>query len=282
MVSGLSGSGKSIALQALEDLDYYCIDNLPAGLLPGFVHELLDRTESSVRAAVGIDSRNRLFLEDATKSLEALKQLDIDYRIIFLEADEEVLLKRYSETRRRHPLTDGSTSLIEGVRQELNLLAPLSTAADHHIDTTALTPHELRDIIRDYAGAGEGIGLSLLFESFGYKYGTPKNADFVFDVRCLPNPYWKEELRPLTGLDRPTQLFLQSHNDVVRMEDQIYHFINSWLPGFEGDNRSYITVAIGCTGGHHRSVFLVDRLARRFKASRERVLTRHRDILETE
>lgn len=279
IVSGLSGSGKSIALQALEDLGYYCIDNLPAPLLPHFAEQLLTNESQEYRnAAVSIDSRNRDFLHSLSVNLAALETLGLEYRIIFLEADEPVLVKRYSETRRKHPLTDNKTSLIEGIRSERALLAPLSDRADQRINTTHTTPHELRATIRDYAGATDAVGPSLLFESFGYKYGTPLDADFVFDVRCLPNPYWESELRDLSGLDPAVVEFLEPHSQVQHMITQIREFIDHWLPDFKAENRSYITVAIGCTGGRHRSVYIAQRLADYFSEKQLNVQTRHREL----
>jgi RNase adapter protein RapZ len=279
IVSGLSGSGKTIALQALEDMGYYCIDNLPAVLLPHFAEQLLSQQTRAVRnAAVSIDSRNREFLESLPANLDALGRLGIDYRILFLEADENTLLRRYSETRRRHPLTDKDTPLVEGIRLERQLLVPLSDAAARHIDTTSATPHELRGWVRDFAGGESASALSLQFVAFGYKHGTPLDADFVFDVRCLPNPYWKTDLRSLSGLDPAVVDFLEAHDDVVNMTEQIRDFIERWLPRFRAENRSYITVAIGCTGGQHRSVYVVRRLSSYFAGRDFNVQTRYREL----
>lgn len=279
IVSGLSGSGKSIALQALEDLGYYCIDNLPAVLLPHFAEQLLtDENRGDTHAAVSIDSRNRNFLESLPVNLEALEKLGQKYRIIFLEADEPILIKRYSETRRKHPLTDRDTPLIEGIRSEKVLLAPLADRADKRINTTNTTPHELKALVRDYAGAADAAHPSLLFESFGYKHGTPLDADFVFDVRCLPNPYWEPELKELSGLDDPVIDFLDQQAPVQDMSFQIRDFIATWLPSFKAENRSYITVAIGCTGGRHRSVYIAQKLADHFSEQRLNVNTRHREL----
>jgi UPF0042 nucleotide-binding protein len=282
IISGLSGSGKSIALQALEDLGYYCIDNLPAVLLAQLVTELL-RDESNApridRIAVSIDSRNRRFLASLQSNLNALQQRGLAYRLIFLEADDPVLIKRFSETRRRHPLTDEGTPLIDGIRRERALLAPLSNNATRHINTSQTTPHELRRLMRDIAGGEDWAGLILLFESFGYKHGAPLDADFVFDVRCLPNPHWQPELRLLTGLDGPVAGFLDKHETVLEMIKQIRSFIETWLPSFEAEQRSYITVAIGCTGGRHRSVYIAQQLGDYFATRRINVQTRHRELL---
>ncbi len=279
IVSGLSGSGKTLALQALEDLGYYCIDNLPAVLLPHFAREFLGQTESGfTNCAVGIDSRNRGFLGSLPDNLRALGDLGLDYKIIFLEAEESILIKRYSETRRRHPLTDRDTPLLEGIRREKTFLAPLSDGAARRINTSNTTPQELRGLVRDFAGGEIGPSLTLLFESFGYKHGPPVDADFVFDVRCLPNPYWKPELRPFNGLQTEIVGFLEGHEDVVLMIDHIRNFIETWLPRFKAENRSYITVAIGCTGGQHRSVYVAHKLADYFRAQPLNVQVRHREL----
>ena len=282
IISGLSGSGKSIALQMLEDLGYYCIDNLPAVLLPQFADELkMHDQQSMTNAAVSIDSRNRSFLASLPQTLEDLDKRGLDYQIIFLEADEPILLKRFSETRRKHPLTDDSTPLIDGIRLEKKLLAPLSESAAIRIDTTYTTPWELRTLVRDFTSGADVAEPSLLFESFGYKHGTPLDADFVFDVRCLPNPYWESELRPLTGLDEPVKEYLANNSLVNKMIDRIAQFIDEWLPQFEAENRSYITVAIGCTGGQHRSVYIAQCLNDYFSTRRVNVQTRHRELPES-
>jgi len=279
IISGLSGSGKSIALRALEDLDYYCVDNLPAVLLPQMGQELLAQAENGVRkAAVSIDSRNRDFLESLPENLDALKLLGLDYQIIFMEADESILIKRYKETRRKHPLTDDKTSLTEGIALEKELLLPLSDSANMRVDTTWRTPHDLRALMRAVVGKRDEGRLLVLFESFGYKHGTPLDADFVFDVRCLPNPYWKPDLRPLTGRDEPVAEFLAEHDIVGEMVKQIRDFLSNWMPSFKRENRSYVTVAIGCTGGQHRSVYTVERLAERFMLEEVDVQIRHREL----
>ena len=279
IVSGLSGSGKTVALQALEDLGYYCIDNLPADLLPHFTGALRDKGgQGSRRAAVSIDARNRGFLENLADSLQALEAQGLEPRILFLEADDATLFKRFSETRRRHPLTDAATPLAEAIRQERRLLAPLAARATRQIDTSATTPHELRARVRDIAGGLGAQGVSLLFQSFGYKHGAPLDADFVFDVRCLPNPYWEEALRARSGRDPEVADFLRSHAEVNQMIDEIAAFLERWLPAFDAEDRSYITVGIGCTGGQHRSVYVADRLAEHFARRRLDVHVRHREL----
>lgn len=279
LVSGLSGSGKSIALQALEDMGYYCIDNLPANLLSRFAEEVINHSEDGLTdCAVSIDSRNRRFMRSLPANLDELEQLGLSYKILFLEADEEILVQRFSETRRKHPLTDQRTALVEGIRREKELLEPLAAAAARRIDTSDTTSQELRGLVRDFAGREIGESLALLFESFGYKHSVPRDADFVFDVRCLPNPHWEPDLQPLSGLDPEVQEFLVNSTNVGEMISQIRDFIEYWLPAFQAENRSYITVAIGCTGGQHRSVFVADHLARHFKSKPFNVQVRHREL----
>ena len=279
IVSGLSGSGKSIALQALEDLGFYCIDNLPAGLLPHFGEQLRAAKHDALKqTAVGIDARNRAFLDALPKSLKRLEALGVSYRIIFLEADEAVLLKRFKETRRKHPLTDKDTPLLEGIRLERKLLEPLSFNPALRVDTTHTTPHELRTRVQDFAQGEDSSGMTLLFESFGYKNGTPTDADFVFDVRCLPNPHWQPELRPFTGRDPEIGSFLEQHAPVHQMYDDLRALLERWLPGFQAERRSYMTIAIGCTGGQHRSVYLVERLAAHFTKLGFKTQIRHREL----
>ena len=279
IVSGLSGSGKSIALQALEDMGFYCIDNLPAALLPHFAKQVINtKADNFKNAAVGIDARNRSFLDAVPQSLEEIKSLGFKYRIIFLEAEESVLVKRFKETRRKHPLTDEETPLLEGIRLEKTLLEPLSFGASRRIDTTHTSPQELRHLIHDFARGEDTEGMTVLFESFGYKHGTPLDADYVFDVRCLPNPYWELELRKFSGLDAPVVAFLEQHTLVNTMFEQLCKFLEDWLPRFEDEYRSYITIALGCTGGQHRSVYLVQKLADYFSKKGLKTQIRHREL----
>ena len=283
IVSGLSGSGKSVALQSLEDIGYYCIDNLPAILLLEFSRQLPTRIGAASLdqwpgAAVSIDSRNKSFLADLDDNLGQLEEQGVHYRILFLEAEEQKLVRRYSETRRKHPMTDSRTSLLEGIRRETELLRPLQDRAEKIIDTTDTTPHELRGLVRDFAGSGAASGILLLLESFGFKHGVPREADFVFDVRCLPNPYWDESLRSSTGLDQPVREFLAGHAPVQDMIDDIFGFLARWVPGFTAENRSYITVAVGCTGGQHRSVYICERLGELFDDTDINVQVRHREL----
>ena len=278
VISGLSGSGKSIALQTLEDLDYFCVDNLPVGLLPALADQLR-QSGGTVHAAVSIDARN--LPDDLARFpaiLQAVKGMGLAVQIIFLDAADEVLLKRYSETRRRHPLGRGDRSLREAIQQERGLLATLAVAADLRVDTSALNLYQLRDLIRERVVGRKAGTLSLLFQSFGYKRGIPGDADLVFDVRCLPNPYWEAGLRQLTGEDPAVVAFLESHPEVSAMFADIREFLDRWIPAYEANNRSYLTVAIGCTGGHHRSVYLATRLAQHYRSQRDQVLIRHREL----
>ncbi|HLE93227.1 MAG: RNase adapter RapZ [Sulfuricaulis sp.] len=279
IVSGLSGSGKTIALQALEDTGFYCIDNLPAVLLSHFAGLLSDLRNSAImNVAIGLDVRNRAFLADLPNSLSELRTRGIQYRIIFLEAEESILVKRFKETRRKHPMLDHQTPLVEAIRAEKELLGPLSFDASLRIDTTHTSPHELRSQVRNFAHGEETAGVTLLFESFGYKHGTPLDADFVFDVRCLPNPYWQSDLRQYTGLDEPVERFLTQYPEVQEMYDGIRGFLEKWLPRFEREDRTYLTIAIGCTGGQHRSVYLVRRLAVYFSDNGIKTQVRHREL----
>jgi UPF0042 nucleotide-binding protein len=277
VISGLSGSGKSIALRALEDLGYYCVDNLPAGLLSAFAGHFRDRP-ATTRAAVSIDSRSREPLDALPARLDELRAGGLECRVIFLSAQESVLIKRYSETRRKHPLTDAGTVLAEGIRREQELLAPLCDAAALHLDTTHMAAQELRSRIRAFADAQAVPSLSLLFESFGYKHGTPGDADIVFDVRCLPNPYWRIELRHLSGRDPAVIRYLEEQPSVADMVTRIRAFLEHWLPAFRAEARTYITVAVGCTGGQHRSVYIAERLAREFSGAADHVQIRHREL----
>lgn len=279
IVSGLSGAGKSIALHTLEDMGYYCVDNLPVGLLQAFASEMQSGERSLYEnAAVGIDARNCLRdLRHFPDTVQALRKTGLSVEIFFLQAEDETLLKRFSETRRKHPLTGDGLSLADAIRLERELLGPIAANADLILDTTRTHIHQLRDLLRDRARKSAPT-LSLLFQSFGYKHGVPSDADFVFDVRCLPNPHWEPELRPLSGLDREVAAFLEKQPLVSQLYEEIRSFLETWIPRFEEDNRSYMTVALGCTGGQHRSVYMAERLARHFRRNRIHVLTRHREL----
>lgn len=280
IVSGLSGSGKSIALQTLEDLDYYCVDNLPLELLKPFVREILARENGLQRTtAVGIDARNfRDELVRFPEFIAELRQSGLAVEILFLQATDEILLKRYSETRRKHPLSLEGVPLLEAIRRERRLLEPIAAHADLIIDTSHTNIHELRQLLRNRLHDTPLGSVSILFQSFGFKHGIPADADFVFDVRCLPNPHWEPLLRPLTGLDAKVIGFLVDQPDVVQMIEDLRQFLETWIPRFEIGSRSYLTVAIGCTGGRHRSVYIAEVLARHFAQKRRNVMTRHREL----
>ncbi|MFN2308494.1 MAG: RNase adapter RapZ [Gammaproteobacteria bacterium] len=280
IVSGLSGSGKSVALHTLEDLDHYCIDNLPVALLEPFAQQLLDNPSiDQDKAAVGIDARTPSDeLQRFPQILKRLRERGIDCEILYLQASDDTLLKRFSETRRRHPLSKGNVSLADAIRRERSLLEPISANASLHIDTTHTNVHQLRDLVQERVGAKASDSLSLLFKSFGFKHGVPEDADFVFDVRCLPNPHWNAHLRPLTGLDPDVAAYLNQQPLVDTMFVEIRNFLAAWIPHFENENRSYLTVALGCTGGQHRSVYLAQRLGEHFKTCYPSVLVRHREL----
>jgi len=280
IVSGLSGSGKSVALHMLEDLDYYCVDNIPAGLLPMFISHTVRSHESTYGyTAVGVDARNRpAEIASVPKLVDELKRSGVHCEVLFLRADEESLLKRYSETRRRHPLSRDGLGLAEAIHQERTLLEPIADAADLIIDTTRTSVHELRELIRQRVGDRVQGRMSILFESFAYRQGVPGDADFVFDVRSLPNPYWEPGLARLTGRDPEVIEYLERHAIVTKMFEDIARFLDEWIPELLKTNRSYLTIAIGCTGGQHRSVFLVERLARHFSARFPLVHTRHQVV----
>lgn len=278
IVSGFSGSGKSTVLGALEDLGYYCVDNLPLALLESFAQQISPSGVLS-RAAVGIDARNfNANLTEFQGMLQQLRAMGIKVEVVFLDADEAILLKRFSETRRKHPLSSKTVSLAEAIARERQLLEPVFESADLYIDTSHTNVSKLRKMVRQRI-EGETSGLSLLFESFGFKHGLPLDVDFVFDARCLPNPHWDLALRPLTGRDQGIVDYLDQQVLVQEMFDDVSGFLERWLPRFEAENRMYVTVAVGCTGGQHRSVYLVERLTRHFAGKLPNVLTRHRELL---
>ena len=274
LISGLSGSGKSIALHVLEDAGHYCVDNLPATLLPQLVRQL--REEGCERVAVAIDVRAGASIAALPQQLRDLQAMGIPARFIFLEARDETLIARFSETRRGHPLSDEHTTLAEAIVRERGMLENIA-GLGNRIDTSNLNPNALRAWVLDFARLAVSQGLTLLFESFGYKHGIPLDADLVFDVRCLPNPHYDPKLRPLTGRDPEVARFLEEQGEVRKMAEDIRGFLAEWLPAFVRDNRSYLTVAVGCTGGQHRSVYLAEWLAGQFR-DRARVLVRHRAI----
>lgn len=280
LVSGLSGSGKSGALRTLEDLDYYCVDNLPAELLTEFVQSMARDGRKRDRLAVGIDVRNvSADLSRIGEWLAAVAELGYDHRLVFFETRDDVLVKRYSETRRRHPLSHQGLALSDAIAMERGRLQPLRAMADVVIDTSSFNVHQLRKAVMAELETNAAPRVSLLFESFAYKHGVPGDADFVFDVRCLPNPHWDASLRPLSGRDAPVREYLDAQAMVNEYAAQVSAFLDAWLPRFESETRSYVTIAFGCTGGRHRSVYLAERLARHCRErGREDVQTFHREL----
>jgi RNase adapter protein RapZ len=279
IVSGTSGAGKSVVLHALEDIGCYCIDNLPMGLLAAFAQEMTGASRHYDTIAAGVDARNvTSSFASFPDLLKDLRAQGIEYEVIFIDANDDTLIKRFSETRRRHPLTDNEVPLEEAIIQERMMLQPVISTADMLLDTTRTNVHQLRDIVQKRVGGRSSPEMSVLFESFGFKHGIPVEADFVFDVRCLPNPHWEPQLRALTGRDGEVVDFLETHNEVQQMFDDIKNLLESWLPRFAADNRSYMTIAIGCTGGQHRSVYFVERLSAWFRDRQHRVMTRHREL----
>jgi UPF0042 nucleotide-binding protein len=284
LITGISGSGKSVALRAFEDAGYDCVDNLPVALLDSLIATLAG--ENSERVAVAIDARRGESITELPKILENLRR-NHEVRVVFLNADTNTLIQRFSETRRRHPLSSKmqqtkATTLTEAIDQERSLLEPLRTQA-HSIDTSNLPAHALRSWIQDLL-KDKPQGLTVIFESFGFKKGLPSEADLVFDVRCLPNPHYDKALRPLSGKDQPVREFLEKIPEVVSMESDIIEFVEKWLPHYIADGRSYLTVAIGCTGGQHRSVYLVSRIMAHFLPQKDlavlqiNFLSRHREL----
>jgi len=280
VLTGMSGGGKTVALRALEDLEFYCVDNLPSVLLPQLVNAATsgDRRGRPRRIAVGVDVRNRgADFAHMPTVLSELAAAGVQVHLIFLDCRDEVLIKRYSETRRRHPLTTRGVSLADAIVEERRLLRPLMAIAEKVIDSSELNVHQLRRLVATgYAQATEG--LTLMFQSFAFKRGLPLDADFVFDARCLPNPHWHPRLRPLSGKDAPVREFLDAEPLVGEYFADTARWLDAWLPRFEQDDRSYVTISIGCTGGRHRSVYLVEKLAAHYRDRREGVLTFHREL----
>ena len=307
VVTGLSGSGKSVALHALEDEGFHCIDNLPANLSLGLIDNLLaSPDEHYEKLAIGVDMRSeRASTDNLTALLKALRQReDLQVDVVFLDTDRNTLVTRFSETRRKHPLSSntgngqkngkntdlanggrrssdsspGNRPLISAIDDEARLLDNIKHDADVVVDTSNLTLHDLRDIIRNYVLGNENSALSVTFQSFGFKHGAPASTDFMFDVRCLPNPHWEPELRQFTGREQPIIEFLENADDVNDMYEHIRGFLTRWLPLFDAENRAYLTISIGCTGGRHRSVYLTERLATHFSTTRDNVSIRHREL----
>ena len=281
IISGRSGSGKSTVLHILEDRGYYCIDNLPASLLHSLANRVFTGETDIPNVAVSIDARNiSADLEQVPNIINELKSKNLPTEIIFLDANSQTLMKRFNETRRKHPLSDERIGLKEAIDKESELLEPISAMANLSIDTGKMSLNQLRDSIKDRLVKNKEAGLALLFQSFGYKNGVPVDADIIYDVRCLPNPYWENSLRALTGLDEAVIKFLNSKNEVQEMYGDISQFLQKRLPKYEGNNRSYITVAIGCTGGQHRSVYLCEKFANEFVESIRNVQVRHWELTQ--
>lgn len=280
VISGRSGSGKSTALHVLEDTGFNCIDNFPVALLPALIENIRqDPSQANQELAVSIDARNSAHdLERFPEILLTLDKPDVHFEIIYLDALGPTLVKRFSETRRRHPLTDATTDLRQAIEAERGVLANIADIADLNIDTTRLSAAELTDTIKQRVTLRDQSNMSLLFRSFGYKYGVPVDGDMVFDIRCLPNPHWEPELRKLTGRDQPVIDYLESQSDVSEMYADIHGYLANWLPRFAANHRVYMTVAIGCTGGRHRSVYMAERLGAQFVRDNDNVLVRHREL----
>lgn len=279
IISGRSGSGKSTALNLLEDEGYYCIDNLPVLLIPHVVNHLEESNASEHnKVAICVDARNSS--SDLSSLVEMMnsKPEGVDVDILFLDADNNILIKRFSETRRRHPLSNKHTALTEAILSEKKLLEPIANMATLTIDTSSMSLHELRTQIKSRLVEKQGTGISILFQSFGFKQGIPVDADIVYDIRILPNPHWDPSLRSLTGQDPAVRTFLGKQEEVNEMFADIQGYLEKWLPLFEHNNRSYITIAIGCTGGQHRSVYMAERLAEYFQKLYQNVQVRHREL----
>ena len=280
IVSGLSGAGKSVVLNTLEDLEFYCIDNLPVSLLA----RLGDEASSGAgglpqRVAAGVDARSQeAALRKLPDTLESMRADGVLTEVVFVEASDDVLTKRFSETRRRHPLSSAKVALPDAIHKERGLMAAVCEIADLRIDTSFTAVHELRDLVRERIARRGPAATSIQLISFGYKHGTPRDADFVFDVRCLPNPHWSRELRKFSGREQPVADFLLRQNLVRRMLADLKRFLDQWIPRFEAENRSYMCVAIGCTGGHHRSVFLIEQLAAHLRRGGRQIIIKHRDL----
>lgn len=280
VVSGRSGSGKTSALNILEDVGFDCIDNLPPSLLPDLIKQLnSEGINEGLRLAVGIDARNLVGdLNKLPNILAGLEASGIEVSVIFLQARRSDLIRRYSETRRKHPLSNETVSLPEAIDLEAKILSPILNISDRNIDTSGLSLHQLRDLVKNTIVPNSPEHMAILFESFGFKKGLPDASDFIFDVRCLPNPYWKQELRSLTGYDESVIEFLESQVDVAAMLSDIIGFLTRWIPKFQANNRSYLTISIGCTGGQHRSVYIANRLQEYFAKEQSLVQVVHKEL----
>ncbi len=280
IVTGLSGAGKTVVLHTLEDLSFYTVDNLPISLLNTFLEQLTDpQSKHPARVAIGIDARNSLDeLSGLADIIHKYDKQDVGIELVFMDASNDVLTKRYSETRRKHPLTTDSESLDGAIKREREIMTAFSDAADFRIDTSRMLLHELRELVKDRVARLQIRSMSLQIMSFGFKHGTPADADFVFDLRCLPNPHWDKDLRPYSGKDQPVIEFLSRQESVSKMLEDLVNFFSHWIPRFEEENRSYLSIALGCTGGHHRSVYMAEQLAARLVSMDKQVIIRHRDV----
>ena len=281
IISGRSGSGKSTALHVMEDAGFYCIDNLPAALLPPLVQNMMNSVEQPEGIAVSIDARN--MTEDLVRFPEILtevKGFNAHCEIVYLDAEENTLITRFSETRRKHPLSNQYASLQDAIAHEKTLLDPIAEQADIKIDTTTLNIYELNELVRERVARHAVPGLAILFQSFGFKSGVPVDADFVFDARCLPNPHWRKEIRSFTGLEEPVKNYLEQQQSVQNMFNDIRDYLERWLPSFAASSRTYMTIAIGCTGGKHRSVYLCEALRKYFSEKYQNVQVRHRELAQ--
>jgi UPF0042 nucleotide-binding protein len=280
IISGLSGAGKTIALNTLEDQGFYCMDNLPVSLLQEFAGQVKrGAIKATPEIAIGIDARSPARdIGRLPAVITGLKKEGLNIELVFMEANDDILTRRFSETRRKHPLSSRSVTLTAAINKERRIMGELSALADIRIDTSYTQMHELRELVRKRIAQRPQAALSIQLTSFGYKHGLPRDADFVFDTRCLPNPHWKPGLRGLTGRDQAVRKFLSGQKQVKKMTDHISAFLSTWIPYFEADNRSYLCVAVGCTGGHHRSVYIVERLSEHFTRAGNHVIINHRDI----
>ena len=281
VISGHSGSGKTSALNILEDVGFTCVDNLPSSLLPELIQQLKEESnEPTLQLAVGIDARNLMGdLSKIPKILCTIEESGVEVDVIFLKAQRTDLLRRYSETRRKHPLSNDTIGLKEAIDLEENIISPIAQVANFTIDTSGLTLHQLRDLVKNTIAPNKAQQMTILFESFGFKQRIPNGSDFVFDVRCLPNPYWKIELRTQTGNDSGVITFLESQVDVASMLADIIGYLTRWIPKFQANNRSYLTISIGCTGGQHRSVYIANRLHEHFSKQYNFVQVMHKELV---
>ena len=279
IISGLSGAGKSVALHTLEDEGHYCIDNLPSSMLVDLANKMYRDTETYERVAVGIDARGEIdLLSQFNSILSQVRSLNVETKVVFLDAQDDTLVTRFSETRRKHPLSKNGAPLEAAIVAERAMLARVEECSDVSIDTTNLNLHQLREVMRKRVIGLNRSPVNVLIQSFGFKHGPPYGTDFIFDVRCLPNPYWSAPLRPLTGRDQPVAEFLEQHDLVARMVDDISNFLTNWTPVFEAENRAYLTISIGCTGGRHRSVYVVEKVCANVKGRIDQISSRHREI----